>query len=248
MFSSRRIWRKYGTRTLLTGLVISTAWVIRQTQGAVITEIYGSVVRPFSQSPNQEEQLTNAKIKQLNEELAELKVQNDNFKQLLGYVESQDKESIVAPVVGRSADHWWHQVTLARGSRDGVKVGYVVVGIGGLVGRITSVTPHTSRVLLVSDPTSKVGVAVSRTRDMGAMKGAGTDRALMEFFEKVPDVRKGDVVTTSQHSQIWPTGIPIGTIESIDTESGPAPQATIKLSAPIGQLEWLIIHPFESKL
>ncbi|MGC1247801.1 MAG: rod shape-determining protein MreC [Spirulinaceae cyanobacterium] len=247
MFSSRRIWRKYGTRTLLTGLVISTAWVIRQTQGGLIAEFYSSAVRPFRNGPTQEEQLTSAKIQQLNQEVAELEVQNEKFKQLLGYVEKQDGESIVAPVVGRSADHWWHQVTLARGSKDGVKVGYVVVGIGGLVGRVTTVTPHTSRVLLISDPTSKIGVTVSRTRDMGAMKGSGTDRALMHFFEKVPDIRKGDVVTTSPVSRVLPAGIPIGTIESIDTESGPAPQATVKLSAPMGQLEWLVIHPFQPK-
>ena len=180
--------------------------------------------------------------------LAELEVQNEKFKQLLGYVEKQDQESIVAPVVGRSADHWWHQVTLARGSKDGVKVGYVVVGIGGLVGRVTTVTSHTSRVLLISDPTSKIGVTVSRTRDMGAMKGSGTDRALMHFFEKVPDIRKGDVVTTSPVSRLLPAGIPIGTIESIDTESGPAPQATVKLSAPMGQLEWLVIHHFPTQV
>lgn len=247
MFTTRRLWRRYGSKTLITGLVIGTAWLIRQTQGAFIAELYHSAVRPFQYGPSQEEQLTNAKISELKQQVVELQVQNEKLKDLVDYVQGQERPSVVAPIVGRTADHWWKQVTLGRGSKDGVAVGNVVMGTGGLVGRIISVTPNTSRVLLISDPTSKVGVSISRTRYMGAMRGDGSDRAVMKFFDKVPEVRKGDVVTTSPVTNLFPSGLPIGTIESIDLEATPAPEAVIKLSAPMGQLEWLVIHPFQPK-
>jgi rod shape-determining protein MreC len=150
--------------------------------------------------------------------------------------------------VGRSADYWWQQVTLGRGSQDGIKEGFVVTGIGGLVGRVISVTPHTSKVLLVSDPSSRVGASISRSRDMGLIKGQGDQTAVMQFFEKVPDVRPGDIVTTSAVSTRFPSGLPIGKVKSVNLESGPAPEATIELSAPLNYLEWVIVHPFTRKL
>jgi len=80
-----------------------------------------------------------------------LRSQNQKLKELLGYTAPQTPQGIAAPVVGRSADHWWQQVTLGRGTQAGIQVGLIVTAPGGLVGRVISVTPNTSRVLLISD-------------------------------------------------------------------------------------------------
>jgi rod shape-determining protein MreC len=171
----------------------------------------------------------------------ELENQNRQLQSLLGYVRKNAEQGTVAPVIGRSADHWWQQITLGRGDRDGIKVGDVVMGNGGVVGRVTQVTPNTSRVLLVSDPTSQLGVTISRSRHMGYIRGQAANRVVMEFFDKVPDVRPGDGVVTSSYSQLFPSGLPIGVIESVNLNRSPAPQAVIELSAPISHLEWVIV-------
>jgi rod shape-determining protein MreC len=70
----------------------------------------------------------------------------------------------------------------------------------------------------------------------------------MQFFEKVPDVKPGDVITTSGVSRLFPGGLPIGKVKSVteDTKS-PAPKATIELTAPLNYVEWAIVHPFTTK-
>ena len=242
-------WTRRGFQIALLGIVLATAGFLRQTQGAFISEIYYWLARPFQGEENLQiqGQLTNARIQELEQRLAELEYQNQQLEKLLGYFESQKQPVIAAPIVGRSADYWWQQVTLGRGSQDGIKENFIVTGIGGLVGRVVSVTPHTSRVLLVSDSTSRVGASISRSRDLGLIKGQGSQTAVMEFFEKVPDVRPGDVVTTSAVSRLFPSGLPIGKVKEIKLKSGPAPEATIELSAPLDYLEWVIVHPFTRK-
>ncbi len=243
MFILRRWWDRFGLQVLLALLALGAAWGFRQTQGAALFELYYTLSRPFQGVPVQQDWEENAKIMELQERLVELESQNQKLQELLGYAAKSQNEKLVAPVIGRSADHWWQQLTLGRGSRDRIQVGDVVTSAGGLVGRVTSVTPNTSRVLLISDPTSRVGATVSRSRNMGFIRGQAGNRAVMEFFDKVPDVRRGDVVSTSAFSQLFSSGLPIGRIESVDLTKSPAPEAVVVLSAPISYLEWVIIYP-----
>jgi rod shape-determining protein MreC len=243
MFILRRWWDRNGVAIVLGGLTLSAAWLVRQSQGTALFEAYQLMTRPFQSGPTQEERLTDARVLELKQQLVELESQNQKLKELLDYGKTQKQQGIVAPVVGRSADHWWQQVTLGRGSQEGIKVGFVVMGPGGLVGRVISVTQNTSRVLLISDSTSKVGAVISRSRSMGFMRGQGSNRAVLQFFDKVPDVRRGDVVSTSPVSQLFPSGLPLGRVESVNLDKSPAPEAVIELTAPISYLEWVIVYP-----
>jgi rod shape-determining protein MreC len=243
MFIMRRWWDRHGVAIVLGGLTLGAAWLVRQTQGAAIFEAYQLMSRPFQVGPTKEERLIDARVMELQERLVELETQNQKLKELLDYSKPQTKQGIVASIVGRSADHWWQQVTLGRGSSDGIKVGYIVMAPGGLVGRISSVTPNSSRVLLLSDATSRVGAVISRSRSMGFIRGQGSNRAVLQFFDKVPDVRRGDVVSTSPVSQLFPPGLPLGRVESVNLDKSPAPEAVIELTAPVSYLEWVMVYP-----
>lgn len=251
MFALRRVkWTRLGVRVVLTIAVLVIAWLVRQTHGAAIQEVYSWLVRPFHTESASvvEKKLTNARIVELEQQIAELETQNQQLKKLVGYFQPQKSSVITAPIIGRTPDDWWQQVILGRGSQEKIKEGFAVTGVGGLVGRVIEVTPHTSRVLLVSDPNSRVGAIVSRSRSMGLVKGRGSQIVVMEFFEKVPDIRPGDTVTTSAVSRLFPAGLPIGRVQSVNLEKGPAPEAKIILTAPINDLEWAIVHPFQSDL
>ena len=241
-----RWWDKHGWQTTLTILVLALAWLLKQTQATAIAEAYYFLVSPF-QSKQQlqlENKLTNARILELEQRLNELEQQNQQFKQLLDYANPQDSSVITAPIIGRSADIWWNQITLGKGSKDGVAQGFIVRGIGGVIGRIIQVTPHTSRVLLISDPNSRVGAVVTRTRHPGFLQGQNSQTAIMRFFAQVVDVRVGDTITTSSLSYLYPAGLPIGQVKSVNFDKGPAPEAEIELNVPIDVLEWLVIQPF----
>ena len=246
MFILRRWWDRKGVAIVLGGLTLSAAWMIRQTQGAALFEAYQLMSRPFQLGLAPEDRLTDARVQELQQRLVELESQNQKLKDLLDYAKTQKQQGIVAPIVGRSSDHWWQQVTLGRGSQNGINVGHIVMGSGGLVGRVVNVTPNSSRVLLISDATSKVGAVVSRSRAMGFMRGQGSNRAVLQFFDKVPDVRRGDVSSTSPVSQLFPPGLPLGRVESVNLDKSPAPEAVIELTAPVSYLEWVIAYPEQS--
>lgn len=65
----------------------------------------------------------------------------------------------------------------------------------------------------------------------------------MEFFDKNVDVRRGDTVVTSSFSTKFPSGLPVGRVESVDMGKSPSPEAVIQLTAPIAALEWTAIYP-----
>jgi rod shape-determining protein MreC len=65
----------------------------------------------------------------------------------------------------------------------------------------------------------------------------------LQFFDKVPDVRRGDVVSTSPVSKLFPAVLPVGRVESVNLDKSPAPEAVIELTAPVSYLEWVVVDP-----
>lgn len=245
MFALRRWWTRHALKVGMVSLAISSAWLMRHNDGVLIYEAYHWITRPLQPGLSREQQFESSYILELQQRLVELENQNRALQELASYESSQAESVITAAIIGRGADHWWQHVVLNRGRRDGVAVGYTVTGPGGVVGRVVAVSPSTSRVLMVSDPTSRIGGKVSRSRSMGVIRGQSSNRGVMEFFDKFPDVKAGDVVVTSSYSRLFPKDIPIGRIESIDLTKTPAPEAAIQFSAPLPILEWVLIHPFE---
>ncbi|MBU6229804.1 MAG: rod shape-determining protein MreC [Cyanobacteria bacterium REEB459] len=245
MFALGRWWTQYGFKATLATLAIAVALWSRSTHGAFFYEAYHWLTRPLQPGMSREQRFENSYILELQQRLVELESQNRALQASAGYQPILPSKSLRATVIGRAADHWWQHIILNRGSQDGVKPGYVVTGLGGLVGRVVEVSPQTSRVLLVSDLTSRIGARISRSRVMGVVRGQSNHQLVMEFFDKLPDVKPGDVVTTSAYSRLFPENIPLGRVESMTSNQGTAPEATIQLSAPLPILEWVIIQPFQ---
>ncbi|MFZ9738251.1 MAG: rod shape-determining protein MreC [Prochlorotrichaceae cyanobacterium] len=244
MYSLNRWWEQYGSRLLVISTVLAIGWFLRQTQGAFLLELYASFARLFQPQTAQEEWLMEARFLELQERLIELDQQNQQLRSLLGDPDQPLPPDLFAPVVGRSVSEWWQQTLVGRGSSDGIKEGSIAMAPGGLVGRVTQTTPHSSRVTLISDPMSSVGVMVSRTRSQGYIRGQASNQVIMRFFEKTPDVRPGDVITTSPNSTLFPPGLPVGVVETIQMKASPSPQAIIRLTAPISRLEWVSISHY----
>jgi len=247
---TRSWWSRSRNQFFLLGLAILAALLVRQTQGAPVYEMYYWLTRPFHLSPStvtEQEKIVRQiapRINQLEAEVEELKNQNQKLQDILNYVASKKQDKgIVAPVIGRSTDSWWEQIIIGRGSQQGVKNQDLVLAPGGLVGRVISVTPSTSKIMLLSDPMSRIGVTITRSRNMGFLKGNSTEQGVMEFFESDPKVKVGDMVVTSTYSQLVPEGLPIGKVISVDMNKAPSPEAIIELFAPMSSLEWVIVYP-----
>ncbi|MEA5617927.1 rod shape-determining protein MreC [Cronbergia sp. UHCC 0137] len=248
MFTIRRWWDHKGLQLGLLALLLVSAWTLRQNQGTFLLEMYQAITTPFQllqPGISPEERIQDAQLLELQTRIVDLESQNQKLQNLVGYVEKETLKMrpIVARVVGRSADHWWQQVTLNRGSKEGIQEGFIVKAEGGLVGLIESVTPNTSRVLLISDLKSQVGVTISRTAAKGVVQGDASSEGVLEFYEKVPNVKVGDLVSTSTYSQKFPAGLPIGRVKSLDLKKLPASVAKVELFPPIRYLDWVTIYP-----
>ena len=249
MFTVRRWWERRGLQVGIITLILASTWLLRETQGGFLLEVYQVLNRPLEmfqkQTPVEENQKSNRIIEELQTRIVALETQNQKLKSLLKYVEKNSLTSkpILARVMGRSADNWWQQVILNRGSADGIQKDFIVKAEGGLVGIVESVTTHTSRVLLISDSSSQVGVTVNRTGAKGVLRGnSSTGEAELEFYEKVPNVKTGDSVTTSNYSQKFPANLAVGKIKSLDLKRLPASVAIVKLSPPIRSLDWVMVY------
>lgn len=241
----------WNTKLLQLGLlsiVVSSAWMLRQTQGHLLLEMYQLFSSPFQilQTKPTPEKRNDVRLLELETRIADLENQNEQLQNLLGYIERSPFKSppIPARVVGRSADNWWQQVILNRGSNAGIKEGFIVKTYGGLVGLVETVTPNTSRVLLISDLKSQVGVKINCTSSQGILRGDSSAEAVLEFYEKVPNVEVGDLVSTSPYSQKFPAGVPVGRIKSINLQQSVASVAKVEIFAPIPSLDWVAVYPF----
>ena len=141
---------------------------------------------------------------------------NQRLRGLLEAAERGNLDVVLAPILDIDLDPTRQRLVLDAGSRDRVRVGQSVIDAGGLLGQITGVTPMHASVLLVTDPSHAVPVAVARNGVRLVVYGEGrSDSLLLRSVPLSSDVREGDVLVTSGLGGRFPPGFPVGTIASL---------------------------------
>ncbi len=232
-------------RDIIAPVQTGLTWVGRQ--GRYIISLPVSMVGAAAriQALEQEvERLESEKI-QYNEYL----IENQRLSALLDYKNVMAKEYnfVIASVVGRDPGNWFGTLTLNRGSREGIIENMSVLTPDGLVGRVTAVSDSTCEVLMVTDPRSGVGSLVQDTRTPGIVEGtAGTSGvARMIHIPNNASLEVGQAVVTSGQGSLFPKGIPVGRINSIQNEpSGLFLSAEIIPFANLKNLEEVMIVTF----
>ena len=107
------------------------------------------------------------------------------MREILSLQESYNNDNISAAVISRKTGSWWRQIILNKGSRDGVEIGSIVVGPGGLLGRVKNTSLFTSSVTLITSPESKLGVWVDRIQINGLLVGLGDDYPQLIRIQKM---------------------------------------------------------------
>jgi len=216
---------------------------VRLSKGAPLADLYALISRPFWPGPAQSEWLRAAQRSGDRLRLEQLERENRRLRGLLG-LSTATARALPAAVISRDPSGWWQQLRIGRGSLQGVRAGDAVLAPGGLIGIVSSVTPGTASVRLLTDPGSRVGVWLGRGRHSGLLSGIGTARPVLRFLEKDPDARPGDVVYTSPASTLVPPNLPVGVIQSLDEAADPAPEALVQLSAPVDAVDWVqVLRP-----
>lgn len=184
------------------------------------------------------------RLQGLENALMETRRENNRFRHLLGFKERTGVEGIAAQVVARNPNNWFSTVTLNRGANHGVRRDMVVVTAQGLVGRVSEVAPQTAKVMLITDPESGVGGLIQRSRDTGVVLGQTGDRArvIMKLFSPESAPLVGDKVITSGLGMVFPKGLSIGEVVSVETgDYGLVSYVEIEPAVDLDRLEEVLI-------
>lgn len=133
-----------------------------------------------------------------------------------------DYPKIGARVIGKDPGNWYEVFIIDKGTDDGISVNMVVMAGNGLVGRIIEVGPNYSKVRSIIDDSSSVSGKVLRTSDICAVSGdkqlGDEGYCLVEYIQDDANLIEGDEIVTSHLGEIYPPGILIGTIKSIEAD------------------------------
>lgn len=150
----------------------------------------------------------------------EVTAENDRLRALHGYSEQIPYDVIAARVVARDAQGWRDHIVIDKGTSHGVQRNSAVLGLGGLVGRVTSASLSSSVVMLISDPQSSVSGRVQGNRALVVVEGTSRTDGLISFecLESGDKVQVGDLIVTSGLGGVFPPGLLIGEVRSVEKD------------------------------
>jgi rod shape-determining protein MreC len=211
---------------------------VRNAGGAVFggaEHAVSAVGRFFSSGSNSSQVATlQQEVTQLRAQLSRERLSKADYAQLTTMLQlaGADQVKVVAASVIAVGPGYQQTVTLDVGSRDGVQVGQTVLNGQGLVGSVTDVTGSTATVMLATDASAVVGVAVAPSGQLGWVTGSGkavSGSGLMRLrmLSSAAVLQRGDQLVTGPSSSDRPyvPGVPVGVIIRLVNLSGSLTEA-----------------------
>jgi rod shape-determining protein MreC len=179
-----------------------------------------SDIKNFGTTKSELEELKdeNAKLREkviLNEDtLGQLK----KLESVLDLAGRGNYKVVSARVIGKGSSATFSQtITIDAGSSDGVFKDMTVIGELGLVGVVKSTTSSSAIVLLMSDPTFRIGVRIARSQSIGVLLGEGDGEYTLQLLDPSGTIEKGDVLLSlgSDNNKPFVPGVPVGFVKSV---------------------------------
>jgi len=186
--------------------------------------------------------LENMQLRAAVQALGEARAENERLRQLLSYTEKVPGAEIPARVVGVNPVAKLLSVRISSGENQGVSQGMSVVTPDGIVGQVIRTTGGYADVALVTDPQSRVGIRVQRSRARGTAAGAGRGPLKLENMLRTEDVEDGDLIITSGTDGVYPPGLVVGRVANLEKkEHGMFQGADILPAVDITRLEEVLV-------
>lgn len=141
---------------------------------------------------------------------------------------------ITGVVLADSGSPFRQSVLLNVGARDGIVEGWATMDGIGLVGRISGVAQNTSRVIMVTDASSRVPAIIQPSGQQAIVAGDNSAAPPLDFLENPDLVRPGDRVISSGDGGVFPAGLLIGQVAA-----DPGGRLRVRLAADYERLEFL---------
>ena len=217
------------TRPILQG-INRTGAAVRNNVGAILT--YRIIIRENRRLSSEVDNLKKRIV-----DLQEASHENKRLRELLAFKETSNREITPAQIIGWDSSPWSKTILINKGAKEGLTPNAAVVSSSGLVGRIVELGPRVARVILITDPNSRVGAIIQRTREQGAVEGKG-GLCRMKYISSEAEVKQGDMVISSGKGEIYPKGLVIGKIvKTASSDDGLFQTAIIQPAVNFSKLE-----------
>ncbi|MDQ4078492.1 MAG: rod shape-determining protein MreC [Chloroflexota bacterium] len=178
-----------------------------------------------------------AENRQLREQLG-FKEEHPNYVLQVAEIVAQDTP---ARVVGGEVSNLIQAVRINQGQEAGVEPGMSVITARGLVGQVKESGRGWAKVLLVTDETSRVTAIVQQGRAGGIVEGTGSG-LVMRYIPHEQRVEPGDVVLSAGLGGLFPKGLVLGVIESVErSDINPWQEAVVRSTVEFPQLEYVFV-------
>ena len=124
---------------------------------------------------------------------------------------------INATIIERNREYWFNNITINKGSNDGINLDMAVIDTNGLIGRISSVSDNMSVVKLITtnDTKNKIS-AVINNKVYGIINGYDNKNNYLELIiTELTEIKEGSIVETTGMGGVFPSGILIGKVHDV---------------------------------
>ena len=192
-----------------------------------------------------------AEYKTLIYEVQELDKENEELREAVELESSaRDFDPVLANVISRSPERWLEQLTINKGTNQGVKKDMAVMTVDGMIGKITSVSKTTSTVQLITgfDQLNRISATVSRKDGkniFGLIEGYDKEKEALVFTileQSDRNLKEDELVVSSSMGGLYPSGLPIGTIiEVLPDDYGLTKTAYVEPAADMYEINQVIV-------
>ena len=193
--------------------------------GSAIAMPFQGIGNIFSNLTADQQTLSDLKAEneQLRSRNAELEETNQSTQRLQGLLDLKNNynlQSTGARVISGSTDSFNNTIVIDKGTSSGLAVGMPVVDSGGVIGQIIECGPTTSTVRLITDEKSGVAAMVQSSRAQGMLMGSASRQITLNLINTNQKVAVGDTVVTSGLGGVFPKGLPLGKVTSVEAAPG----------------------------
>jgi rod shape-determining protein MreC len=158
----------------------------------------------------------NRRLLQWQQVALKLSAENEAMRGLLKVVPEGGVSYLTARLIGNSGGSYVRTVMVNAGADQGAARGQAAIAEGGLIGRLTEIGRSASRVLLITDLNSRIPVVIPASHTGAVLAGDKSDRPHLIFASEPKAIRIGDRVVTSGDGGVFPPGLPVGVVASLD--------------------------------
>lgn len=216
--------------------------------GSAVAGWFGGIGDHFDKVADlqQENDDLRAQVADLERQLRQAQKDSEENQRLRDLLELQsqrrDLKTVSARITERSVSNWASTLTLTRGTSAGVAIGDCAIDeYGNLVGVVTDAGLNWCAVTTILDTTSSIGATVFRTEQVAVAQGQlglmSAGQLALTYVDEPDKLIAGDLVVTSGLGGYYPSGLPIGTVTELRTDTGGLTQyAVLSPKADIGAL------------